>query len=93
MIKKCLIIKKNNMYLSSVTSEAHQEGERHIELSLPLPDYWKLCEYIKELSYLRASGEPLGDVTEVIQKVFALSRKFAAREKDRIWLSGKVKKH
>ena len=79
------------MYLRSANNDTPQEGEVIIEVNMPLADYWKLSEHVKELAYLRASGEPSGDVTEVIQKIFKICRKFAAREKDRVWLSGKVK--
>jgi len=92
MIRKCLVINKQSIYLQTTVPPTKTEGEVYIEVAMPLTQFWKLEEYLKETSYLQASGEPVGDVVASLHKIFNHCRKFAVHEKDRSWLSERAKK-
>lgn len=91
MIRKFFIIGKQ-LYLQSKSVESYNDLGTVIELYLPIEDFWKIEDMLKEANYLLANNISPGELLNFYKKVFLRASKFAVREKERNWLYDKATK-
>ena len=62
-----------------------------MELLLPIDDWWKLDDELKNANYLIATGESTADVGSSYKRIYAICAQYAIREVERKWLYEKSK--
>ena len=63
-----------------------EENTRPIELQIPVEEFWRLEQLIKQLDFYRASNEPKEDIDLILIELYSLAGGRATFEKDRVWL-------
>lgn len=87
MIKKVLVVGKNNIYITTKKPDAHLDQGHAIEVEMPVEEYWKLEEILKQALYLQSAGESGSDIFSQYKRVFNICAIYAVNEKDRTWLA------
>jgi hypothetical protein len=86
MIRKFLIVGKQEMLLSSAKLENERQSLYHIDLLLPLDVYWQIAALLQKAQYLLASDEEMADIHEIYKGIFRKAALYAVFETDRLWL-------
>ena len=86
MIRKFLICGKQQLYIQQQVLDGYNEIGKVIELAMPIRDFWRLEEEIKEVNYLLSAGESNSEITSSYKKALRICAKYALREDDRQWL-------
>ena len=68
------------------------DGQRPIELSLPIETFWEVQEILKEADYMIAQSEDRSLLSSRYLDLYRKVLPYAVNERDRLWLMDKVKK-